>query len=561
MEYNEKNVILAEKMFPEINETIEDLENKYKERTLKNEDATIVCRIAPSPTGFLHTGSLCTALVNYLMAKKTGGVFFLRIEDTDQKREVEGSTESLTREMQNFLVVPDEGVISKDKEVGDYGPYTQSKREKIYKIVAKELVKRGLAYPCFCSSEDLEKIRNMQEEKKIIPGYYSQFARCRNIDVEDQIKKIENGEKYIVRFRSPGNHLRKISYTDLIRGKIEIAENDMDIVIIKSDLLPTYHFAHVVDDHFMRTNLVLRGEEWISSVPIHIQLFETIGFKVPKYAHLPTIMKNDNGSRRKLSKRKDMEAAVSYYVENGYPALSLIEYLMGIINSDFEIWRRQNPDKSIYDFDIKLEKVGVSGALFDIVKLNDVSKQVISRMSSQEVLDSVLEYSKQYDKELYEDIIKDMEYSTKVFALERDNTAKVRKDIAKWSDVPYEFAYFFNHRLNNDIKENGYNFKQNISKEKIKECIEKYSKIYDENVEKDIWFSDAKKLASELSFCTDMKEYKLNPDKYIGSIADFMEIIRVAITNRVNSPDIFSIMKVIGKEEVMKRFNDVTCNI
>ncbi|MEG1313774.1 MAG: glutamate--tRNA ligase, partial [Bacilli bacterium] len=375
----EKYIELSNLMFPNINKTVEDLEKLYPKRSVEG----AVTRFAPSPTGFLHTGALFTSLVNKKIASQTNGVFYLRIEDTDKKREVEGSVSLLTAEMKRFGITTDEGVISDTEEVGNYGPYTQSKREEIYKICAKYLVANGLAYPCFCTSEMLNSTRQIQEKNKQIPGYYGIYARCRNISVDEMISRIKSGEKYIVRLKSSGNHLKKVSFVDLIRGKIEIAENDQDIVLIKSDELPTYHFAHVCDDHFMRTTHVMRGEEWIPSVPIHIELFEKMGFELPKFAHFPTIMKLDGeASKRKLSKRKDKEAAVSYFLESGYPTDAVLEYLLSVINSDFEIWRAKNPDLNIFDFNVRLEKMNSSGALFDMLKLNDISKEYISKLTS-----------------------------------------------------------------------------------------------------------------------------------------------------------------------------------
>ncbi len=545
---------LADLIFPDIVETVEDLEKRYPERNLK--EGACVTRFAPSPTGFLHTGALFTSTVDKKLANQTDGIFFLRIEDTDKKREIEGSINDLTSQMKKFNISPDEGVISKDEEIGNYGPYIQSKREKIYKICAKHLIEKGLAYPCFCTPEMLQKTHDYQEEHKIVPGYYSVYAKCRNIPIEEYIARIKNGEKYILRFRSNGSHLKKVSFKDGIKGKIEIAQNDQDIVIIKSDGLPTYHFAHVCDDHFMRTTHVIRGEEWVSSVPIHLELFHAMGFKAPVYIHLPTVMILDGNSKRKLSKRKDKEAAVSYFLKAGYPVDSVNEYLLNIINSDFENWKRANKTVSNDKFEMKLKKINTSGALFDIVKLNDVSKEVISRMNSDEVLKSVIEWAEEYNREIFEVINRNIEYSKKIFALERDGAKKIRKDIYKWEDIIPTFFYFFDDYFNNEIQ-NGYDFKieNKITKEVIFNVLENYQKIYDANNSKEEWFDNMKNLAQELEFCVNMKEYKENPDGFIGSIADFSDIIRIAITNRHNTPDIYSIMQILGKENVINRIN------
>lgn len=558
MDFNPKNLQLANLMFADIKETVQDLEKKYPKRELKQ--GAEVIRFAPSPTGFLHTGALFTSLFGNRLAKQSNGIYYLRIEDTDRKREVEGSIAKFTKELNEFGIVPDEGIISDTQEIGKYGPYTQSKREHIYRICAKYLVEKGLAYPCFCTNEMIDKVRKSQEENKIVPGYYGVYARCRNLSVDEAIEKIKNGEKYIVRFRSNGSHLRKISFIDEIRGKIEIAENDQDIVILKSDGLPTYHFAHVVDDHFMRTTIITRGEEWIPSTPIHIELFKAMDFELPKYAHLSNVMVKDGNSKRKLSKRKDKEAAVSYFLSSGYPVESVIEYILTIINSDYEPWRAKNPTADKFDFKVKFSKISTSGALFDLDKMNDVSKEIVAKMDSKEILERVLRWSKEYDKELYELLNRDLEYSRSIFALERDNAKKIRKDIYKWEDIRGNYFYFFDELFDNDIKQNGYVFDYitNSTDTKINENIVKnilnlYIQEYDANLDKDLWFNQIKECASKIGFCTDMKEYKQNKEKYIGSIADFASVIRIGITNRKNTPDIYSIMQILGKEKVISR--------
>jgi glutamyl-tRNA synthetase len=561
MELESKNKELANLMFPDVTETVEDLEKKYPKRNLK--DGAEVIRFAPSPTGFLHTGALYTSLAGNRLAKQTDGIYYLRIEDTDRKREVEGSIGMFTREMNDFGIVPDEGVVSDTEEKGNYGPYTQSKREAIYRICSKYLVEKGLAYPCFCTPEMIETTRKSQEDNKIVPGYYGVYARCRNISVDESIDRVKSGEKYIVRFRSQGSHIRKVSFVDQIRGKIDIAENDQDIVLLKSDGLPTYHFAHVVDDHFMRTTLVTRGEEWIPSTPIHLELFKAMNFEVPKYAHLSSVMVKEGDSKRKLSKRKDKEAAVSYFLKAGYPIDSVIEYLLTLINSDYEPWRLKNPLADKFDFEVKLSKMNTAGALFDRVKLNDVSKEVIAKMDSSKVLDNVLTWAKEFDQELYEFLNKDLTYSKEIFALERDNVKKIRKDIYKWEDIKPTFFYFFNELYSEEIEKNGYEFEclktpeeAKIKVETVKAVLNIYSKEYDYSLDKENWFNQIKDLAEKLNFCTDMKEYKQNPDIYIGSTADFAGIVRVAITNRHNTPDIYSIMQILGKEEVVKRLEN-----
>ncbi len=562
MELDPKNIELANLMFPDVNETVENLEKRYPERNLK--DGAEVIRFAPSPTGFLHTGALYTSLAGSRIAKQSDGIYYLRIEDTDRKREVEGSIGMFTSEMKEFGIVPDEGVVSDTEEIGTYGPYTQSKREAIYRICAKYLVEKGLAYPCFCTQEMIETTRKSQEENKIVPGYYGIYARCRNISIDESIDRVRSGEDFIVRFRSSGSHLRKVSFIDEIRGKIEIAENDQDVVILKSDGLPTYHFAHVVDDHFMRTTLITRGEEWIPSTPIHIELFKAMDFEFPRYAHFSSVMVKEGESKRKLSKRKDKEAAVSYFLKAGYPIDSVIEYLLTLINSDYEPWRMKNPLEDKFNFTVKLSKMNTAGALFDIVKLNDVSKEVISKMNSEQVLENVITWSKKYDTDLYNLINKDIDYSKKMLALERDNVKKIRKDIYKWEDIKPTFFYFFKELYENDIKDHGYEFdyitdneNTKISEDIVKNVISEYVNSYNHNNDKDEWFNTVKSCAEKLGFCTDMKEYKQNPDSYIGSTADFAGIIRIAITNRKNTPDIYSIMQILGKDEVVSRLNNI----
>lgn len=556
-EYERKCIELAYLIFPDVNETVDDLEIRYKERNLK--EGAAVTRYAPSPTGFLHTGSLFTTLVDMKIAEQTGGIFYLRVEDTDQKREVKGSIESLTKELKEFGLVPQEGVITADKEIGDYGPYTQSKRAEIYRICAKHLIEKGLAYPCFCTPEMNAKTREAQEANKVLPGYYGIYAKCRNISIDESIKRVKAGEKYILRFRSQGSHLRKTSFIDAARGKIEIAENDQDIVLIKADGLPTYHFAHVVDDHFMRTTHVVRGEEWIPSTPIHIELFNAMGFEAPIYVHVPLLLVKDGNSKRKLSKRKDKEAAVSYYLKAGYPTEAVMEYLYTLVNSDYEIWRKKNKDLPRGSFDIKLNKMSSSGSLLDIMKLNDISREYISKMTSREVLDNVLAWSKKYDVEFYDILNRDLDYSLKIFGLERDNATKIRKDIIKWEDVRDNFFYFFNDLYEDSITK-GYEFdyetdpqNSRVGRDLAKNVLERYLDVYNENDDKDTWFANVKALAGEMGFCTDMKFYKQNKDKYVGSISDFASIIRVAITNKKNTPDIHSIMKLLGKGEVINR--------
>ena len=538
---------LANLIFPDAKE-ISYYEEKYPERDLP--EGAIVTRYAPSPTGFMHIGGLYQALIAIKVAKQTNGVFFLRVEDTDQKREVENGVKEIVTSLKDFGLEADEGMISDKEGKGNYGPYKQSQRKEIYQAYAKYLIEQGKAYPCFCTPEDVEEIRAKQEAAKIRPGYYGVWAKCRTVTVEEAIKRIQNGENYIIRFKSPGREDRKIQHHDVIKGKVDFPENDQDIVIIKADGLPTYHFAHAVDDHLMHTTHVIRGDEWLSSVPLHLQLFHELGFKAPKYAHIAPIMKNDNGNKRKLSKRKDAEAAVSYYAEEGIPAEAVKEYLMNIANSTFENWRRANPDKSMDEFQLQLNKMSVSGALFDMVKLLDVSKTVISKMSAEEVYENALNWASKYDHELAE-ILKDKEYALKVFGIERGNK-KPRKDISKWSDVKENVEYMYNELFEKNQEE--YPFQVINDKESIEKILKLYvEKYYDENDDKQTWFDKIKELSGEMGYAKEVKEFKANPGMYTAHVGDVSTVLRVALTKRTNTPDLYEIMKVLGKEEIERR--------
>ena len=539
---------LANAIFPDAKD-ITYYEEKYPERNLK--EGAIVTRFAPSPTGFVHIGGLYQSLIARKLANQTEGVFLLRIEDTDQKREVENGITDIVQSLDRFGIEPDEGMVSETEGKGNYGPYRQSMRKEIYQSYAKYLIEQGKAYPCFCTPEDLEEMREKQENAKIRPGYYGVWAKCRNITVEEAIEKINNGEKYIVRFKSPGREDRKIKHHDVIKGNVDFPENDQDIVIIKADGLPTYHFAHAVDDHLMRTTHVIRGDEWLSSVPLHLQLFHELGFKPPKYAHIAPIMKNDNGNKRKLSKRKDPEAAVSYYDEMGIPKEAVNEYLLNIANSNFENWRRANKDKSIDEFELQLNKMSVSGALFDMVKLLDVGKTVISKFTAEEVYENAFNWAKTYDKEL-EEMLQDKEYALKIFGIERGNK-KPRKDIAKWSDVKENIEYMYDEKF--FAKEQKYPYQVIHEKEDVDKILDLYmEKYYDENDDKQQWFDKIKELAGELGYAKEVKEYKANPDAYKAHVGDVSTVLRVALTGRTNTPDMYEIMQVLGKESIEKRF-------
>lgn len=549
LDYNKK---LAELLFPEITETVSSLEERYPARNLP--EGARVTRFAPSPTGYLHIGGLFGALVDVLTAKVSGGVSYLRIEDTDKKREITDGVSAITNGLSSFGVEFDEGVTGFGTEKGAYGPYTQSQRVNIYKTVAKELVLKGLAYPCFCSSDDLNALREQQEtDGALIRGYFGKYAKCRNLSYDETEANIKAGKTYVLRFRSDGSDDKRIAFEDIIRGKIEMPENTIDEVLLKSDGIPTYHFAHICDDHFMRTTHVIRGEEWISSVPKHIALFKACGFKAPKFAHTPQVMKTDEetGDKRKLSKRKDPEAAVSYFVEEGFPKESLIEYLLTLISSGFEDWRRANPGVNATDYPFNLKKMSSSGCLFDLVKLNDVSKNVISVMKAEDVYERIVAWAKEYDREFFEVFTKDKNRSVAIVNIDRENP-KPRKDIAKWNEVKEYFAYMFN-----EYYEPSFELPENIGTEDAKNILETYKAVYDENDEKDEWFSKLKDICEPLGFTPNVKEYKKNPECFKGHVGDVSTVVRLAITSRKNTPDLCSIMKILGKDEVIKRMDSV----
>ncbi|MGG7165800.1 glutamate--tRNA ligase [Clostridium ihumii] len=543
---------LANTIFPSIENTPDYYINKYPKRNLK--EGAKVTRYAPSPTGFQHIGGVFSALIDERIATQSGGVFYLRIEDTDQKREVEGAIEDTINTMHKFGLDFTEGMTGDNSSKGDYGPYKQSERGEIYKTFAKELIAKGLAYPCFCTSEDLEKLREKQIADKLTPGYYGEFASCRNLSEEEAIKRINNGERYIIRLKSPGNSENRIEFHDLIKGDISFPESNQDIVIVKSDGLPTYHFAHAIDDALMGTTTVIRGEEWLSSLPIHVQLFDILGFKRPEYAHTPTIMKQDGGSKRKLSKRKDAESAVSYYDEEGYPMISVIEYLLNIINSTFEEWREENPTEDYHNFEVSLDKMSKSGALFDIVKLNDVSKNVICRLKADVVYDYYIKWAKQYDEEMYKLVTANEKLAKEIFNIDKEGP-KPRKDFAKWNDVKEKIFYFFDDLFKNDGKEN-VELPKNVELEEAKRIIEAYAKAYNFNTDKDTWFEDLKAVAVELGYATDRKAFKKDPEAYKGMVSDVAGSVRAALTHRANTPDLYTIMQIMGEKLVRSRFTE-----
>ena len=541
------NKKLAGLLFGNITKTCEDYENEYPKRDLK--ETAQVTRFAPSPTGFLHIGGLFAAFVSERAAHTTDGVFYLRIEDTDKKREVENGVSGIVKGIQDFGIRIDEGMMGEEESVGEYGPYIQSKRAEIYQAFCKSLVEKGLAYPCFCTAEELSEVRQQQEENKENPGYYGKYAKCRDLSLEEIEDKINKGMPYVLRLKSPGDENKRISFEDGIKGTIEMPENVLDVVLLKTDGIPTYHFAHAIDDHLMGTTYVIRGDEWISSAPIHLQLFDVLGFKTPGYAHISPIMKEDEetGGKRKLSKRKDPEAAVSYYHEVGYPNEAVLEYLYTIANSNYEQWRMENPDASMEEFVFNFANMSKAGALFDLMKLTDISKTYISKLTTDEVYDKVLLWAEEYNEEFAKLLKNDASYAKRIFAIERGNE-KPRKDIAKWEDTPEYTRYFFE-------RPTAFDFPENLSKDDMIEIIEKYKTIYNHNDIADDWFPKVRDMSEELGYAKAPKFYKKDPDAYRGHVGDVSSVIRVAVTGRRNTPDLYQILQVLGEEETIKRFD------
>jgi len=544
------NKDLADLIFPNIKKTVKDYEEIYPDR-----NGTVVTRIAPSPTGYMHIGGIYQSIIDYLIAKKNNGVFMLRIEDTDQKREVEEAVELIHTALKKYDLIPDEYEYH-GKIVGKYGPYVQSERKEIYHAFIKHLIEMGRAYPCFCKKETLEELRVMQEHKKQRTGYYGKYAKCRNLTVDEMINKINAGEEYVIRFRSEGDFERKFKFHDEVKGDLELSENDEDFVIMKSDnLLPTYHFAHLVDDYLMHTTYIIRGEEWLSSAPKHVELFNTFGFPLPKYIHTPLIIKKEGNSIRKISKRKDPEATMSYYSENGYPKEAVIESLMTIINSNYEEWHTANPDKSYLEFDYNPEKMSSSGALYDLEKLNSLSRDIIAKKKAKDVCEESYEWASDYSPSLKAMIDSDKEYYTNILNIEREQE-KPRKDIVNYSMIESLIWYMYDDKF--ESKEKEYEWKNITDKNEIKNILNTYfEKYYDENDDKETWFNKVKELCDDLGYASNIKDYKQNPDAYKGNVADISTVIRVAITSKSNTPDLYELMKLLGKTRIMKRVNSL----
>lgn len=547
---NLKNNELADILFPEVILNIDFFLNKYPKRDfLDNQKVT---RFAPSPTGFVHIGGLFTALVAEKIAHENSGIFFLRIEDTDKKREVDNGISDIIKVLNKFNIKIDEGISGDFTDIGLHGPYIQSKRVDIYKTFAKHLIVKGLAYPCFCSSEELEAIRKEQELLKIRPGYYGKWAKHRNLRINEIKDFLSLKKEFVIRLKSNGDEANKNKFNDLIKGVVSVTENNNDIVLLKSDGFPTYHFAHVIDDYLMGTTDIIRGDEWLSSLPIHLEIFNLFGWNAPRYGHLSPMLKIDNGNKRKLSKRKDPESSVDFYYSEGYPLMAIKEYLLNIANSDFEDWRKENPEREIKEFQIKLSNFNKSGALFSIDKLKNISLNIISKMTSEEVYKNVTDWAKEYDEKFLEKLINNKDYFINIFNIER-NTGKPRKDISKWSEVAENTEYFFRDFFEKELSFNSVLSLSNLSKESVIGFISLYLRKYHPSQSKEGWFNLLKDVVEESGFSRDMKDYKNNPNKYKGSISDAAMLLRVSLTSKSMTPDLYEIINVIGSEEVVFR--------
>ena len=542
------NQELADLIFPNITKTIEDYEQAYPARDLK-EGAKVV-RFAPSPTGFMHIGNMMSATINYCLAASSNGIFYLRNEDTDQARSVEGAVEFIHHILKHYHIYPNEYEYE-GKIVGNYGPYIQSERIEIYHAFIKHLIKEGKAYPCFLTSDELNEIRAYQEKNKKRIGIYGRYAKFRDVSNEEAAKRIKAGEKFTIRFRSEGDFNKKFIFEDLTKGKIELPENDIDVPIMKSEnLLPTYHFAHVVDDHLMRTTHVVRGEEWLSSVPLHYELFSSFGFKMPKYIHTSLILKKDGDTIRKISKRKDPEALMFYYEEKGYPAEAVLDAVMTIANSNFEEWRTNNPDKPFYEFPFSPKKMSSSGALFDLDKLDNISKNYISKMKASDLYEEYLKWAKEYDEHVYNLISKYKDDTIRFLNIERE-VKKPRKDYENYSSIFNKIWYMFDEEWNKTLN---YDFGKITDKKEILAIMEEYLEhYYQESDTEEVWFTAIKELCDKMGYASNMKEYKENPDHFKGNVADFTTVMRVVLTTSSMTPNLYDIMNILGRDRMLKR--------
>ena len=536
---------LADLLFPDVHETPEAVEQRFPPRQLP--EGAVVTRMAPSPTGFVHLGNLVQGLTSERMAHQSGGVLFLRVEDTDAKREVPGAVEVLIKTLKHYGISFDEGATM-EGDNGIYGPYRQRQRADIYHVYAKKLVSEGKAYPCFCTEEELTAMRETQEANKENTGYYGKYAIWRDRSLEDIRAQLDAGNPWVLRFRSTGSIENQFKFDDLVKGKLTITENDIDHVLLKSDGIPTYHFAHAVDDHLMRTTHVVRGDEWLPTLPFHIQLFQALGFKLPKYVHIGPLMKMDGTSKRKLSKRKDPELALTYYKAEGFPVAAVYEYIMTLLNSNFEDWRRANPDAPVDNFKFSAKKLNPAGSLFDYAKLVDVSKNVISRMDAGQVYTLLTQWAQEFDPEFGALLAEDPDYATRILAIGRGGK-KPRKDLAVWKDAKPYMGFFYDQYLETP------EFDGKFASGVIAEVLNRFLASFDITDDSGIWFEKVKAITTDMGFTTDMKAYKANPDAFPGTVADVSTFIRLAVTGKTNSPDLYTVMQILGKDRTVARIS------
>ena len=543
------NQKLADLLFPEVVNTPEYYEEKFPYRKLPNKAE--VTRMAPSPTGFIHLGNLYSALADERIAHRNGGVFYLRIEDTDEKRKVDGAVETIINVLRYFDIEFDEGAGFDDTDPRNaYGPYFQRQRVEIYHTYAKRLVERGLAYPCFCTEEELDKVRAKQEEDKVLTGYYGEYATCRNLSYEEIEANIKAGKPYVLRLRSQGSPDKEITFVDAIKGEIKLPENIHDIVLLKKDGIPTYHFAHAIDDHLMRTTTVVRGGEWLASAPIHYELFHLLGFKMPAYVHTAHLMKFDEetGGKRKLSKRKDPELSLDYYRKDGYHPYTMKVYLLTLLNSNFEEWHEKFPDKDINEFPFSVEKMNQSGALFDKDKLHNICKNELSKLSEEELYDFLYDWAKENEPENVEKWFGDREKMLQILRLYMGVGAKRRRKDLMYAKQIFELiSYFFDGESAEEMDE----FK--LDEDMVSKILKSYLAKYDHNDDNSVWFNKLKEIADEHGFASDMKAYKANPENFKGNVSDIAEAVRIAVTGRANTPDLWTIVHIMGEEQMTER--------
>lgn len=534
---------LAALLFPDVTTTCEELEEKYPPRNVP--EGAVITRMAPSPTGFVHLGNLVQGLTSERMAHQSGGVLFLRVEDTDAKREIPGAVEVLIESLKHYGIHFDEGATI-DGDNGSYGPYRQRQRAGIYHVYAKKLVEEGKAYPCFCTEEELAAMREKQEANKETTGYYGAYAIWRDRPMEDIQAQLAAGQPWVLRFRSTGDVSRQFKFNDLVKGELTVTENNIDQVLLKSDGIPTYHFAHAVDDHLMRTTHVVRGDEWLPSLPFHIQLFQALGFKLPKYVHIGPLMKMDGNSKRKLSKRKDPELALTYYKSEGFPVQAVYEYIMTLLNSNYEDWRRANPTAPATDFNFSPKKLNPAGNLFDYAKLCDVSKNEIAKMDAQQVYALLVEWAQEFDPDFAQKLTADPDFAVRILAIGRGGK-KPRKDMATWADAKPYMGFFYDEYLEAPV------FEEKFEKTVIRSALEKFLERFDFQDDATVWFDKVKEITQELGFTTDMKAYKQNPDDFPGTVADVSTFLRLAVTGKTNSPDLYTVMQILGYERTVAR--------